>query len=109
MVWPILISVELTPRISAPLAVNGQNNTQDESQADNAATPNVVTMRMCPSPICFFYRLMVAALTTASLTIPLSWKHAMAPEQALSIIAAASCVRRLGRVWKTCEICRQIF
>jgi hypothetical protein len=64
-----LISVALTPRISAAFAAG------DQHQANSAATPNVVARRMSPSLILFILalfildHLMTAALTTAGLTI----------------------------------------
>jgi hypothetical protein len=48
MVWPILISVGVTPRISAAIALAGS-----ASVASTPSAPNLVTTRIgIPSPVC---------------------------------------------------------
>src|ERR1700726_2851723 len=85
MVWPSLISPDVTPRISAACAASGH--------ASNAAAPAMQTLpakRIDPLPRLIFDRSMTAARDAASGSISLSPKHDMAPGWMPFIIAAAS-------------------
>src|ERR1700722_1471860 len=64
MVWPILISVAVTPRMSAATAIAGH--------ASSASALSAVTRRIdVPSPVYFIRELQACS------AISLSWKHAM--------------------------------
>jgi len=51
MVWPILISVALTPRMSAAFEASGELNNAHTTPI--LATPILAARRIAPSPLCF--------------------------------------------------------
>jgi hypothetical protein len=56
MVWPILISVALTPRMSAAFAASGELNDAQTMQmlaTPIFSTPILAARRIAPSPLCF--------------------------------------------------------
>src|SRR5215472_4538774 len=72
MVWPILISLAVTPRISAAPAASS-----DAANAMTTIAPNPAAKRISPLPRFYFLNLRRRPRKTAVYRDPLSTKHAM--------------------------------
>jgi hypothetical protein len=84
MVWPILISVDVTPRMSAAAATTGEVRTATVLRTANPVTKRIDT----PSPFFIPARSMTASRARLSALSPI--EHAMTPGSTPNIKNAAS-------------------
>src|SRR5665213_1621576 len=93
MVWPILISVAVTPRISAAVAARGH-----ASATSAPATPNPVTKRIAALPACLVFSALNGGRAGRGWRAPFATKHGMAAGSAPIIIVTGAMRKSAYRI-----------